>query len=324
MNGHLDVVPPGPEDMWTSSPFEPRIKDGWMYGRGSGDMKAGVAAMTTALRAVMESGFGLGADVVLETVIEEENSGNGALACRAAGYDARAVLIPEPFGPTILTAQLGVLWFKVIVQGRPTHVLQTGSGANAIEKCVPVIHSLRCLEEAMNQEPKPGPWSDMAHPVNLNVGRITGGDWPSTVPAKAQFEARLSFYPGQDYESVAQRIRESVVQAARQDPWLAGNPPRVEFFGFRSQGHMVENRPEPFQVLGACHQSLKGDRPESYVAACTTDLRSFFLHGPARGTCFGPVAENIHGLDERVLLESVVHTARVYALFLARWCKLIS
>ncbi|NCC25905.1 MAG: M20/M25/M40 family metallo-hydrolase, partial [Deltaproteobacteria bacterium] len=108
-NGHLDVVPAGPEDMWSTPPFDPVIRDGWMHGRGAGDMKSGVAAMATALRAVSAAGLGLRAEAMLEAVIEEENSGNGALACRVAGFDAQAVLIPEPFGPTMLTAQPGVL-----------------------------------------------------------------------------------------------------------------------------------------------------------------------------------------------------------------------
>ena len=77
-------------------------------------MKAGVAAMTYALHAVERAGFGLRAPVTLEAVIEEECCGNGALACLEAGYDAEAVLIPEPFGPTLYTAQVGVLWFKVV------------------------------------------------------------------------------------------------------------------------------------------------------------------------------------------------------------------
>ena len=107
-NGHLDVVSPEPLSRWKRDPFDPFQKDGWLYGRGAGDMKAGVAAMTYALHAVDKAGMGLQAPVTIEAVIEEECSGNGALACRNAGIDAEAVLIPEPFGPTILTSQVGV------------------------------------------------------------------------------------------------------------------------------------------------------------------------------------------------------------------------
>ncbi|NCC26554.1 MAG: M20/M25/M40 family metallo-hydrolase, partial [Deltaproteobacteria bacterium] len=246
----------------------------------------------------------------------------GALACRVAGFDAQAVLIPEPFGPTMLTAQPGVLWFRVSVRGRATHVLQAGAGANAIEKCWPLIKALRDLEAEMNREPRPGPWEAMEHPIHLNVGRIQGGDWPSTVAAEAFFEARLAFLPPTGFKDTAERIRLCVARAAVADPWHENHPPQVEFFGFRSKGHVVSGTPEPFRVLADCHRSLAGSAPEIYTATCTTDLRAFFLSGPSRATCFGPVAENIHGPDERVRLDSVLYTASVYALFLARWCGL--
>ena len=83
-NGHLDVVSPEPRILWNTDPFEPVERDGWLYGRGAGDMKSGVAAMTYAVHAVEKAGFGFKAPVTIETVIEEECSGNGAVACLAA------------------------------------------------------------------------------------------------------------------------------------------------------------------------------------------------------------------------------------------------
>ena len=75
-NGHLDVVSPEPTGFWDQNPFHPRIRDGWIYGRGAGDMKSGVAAMIYALYAIKKAVFGLNAPVTIEAVIEEECSGN--------------------------------------------------------------------------------------------------------------------------------------------------------------------------------------------------------------------------------------------------------
>lgn len=322
LNGHLDVVSPEPLALWQSDPFEPQIRDGWLYGRGAGDMKSGVAAMTYALHAVAKAGFGLRAPVILEAVIEEECCGNGALACLAAGYDADAVLIPEPFGPTLYTAQLGVLWFKVELRGAPSHVLATAAGTNAIEKSTPLIAGLRWLESAMNQEPRPEPYRDLDHPLNLNIGIFRGGDWPSTVPAVAEFHGRLAFFPGTPYAEVCRRIEATVGEAAAKDPWLAENPPRVEFYGFRSEGHSIGRDHPVLATLDACHHDLTGEPAAAYVSTCTTDLRAFHHFGRARGSCYGPVAENIHAGNERVELASIQQVARTYALFLARWCGL--
>lgn len=322
-NGHLDVVSAEPLGYWQTAPFTPVIKDGWLYGRGAGDMKAGVAAMVYAAKAVESAGFALKGDLILETVIEEECSGNGALACLDAGYDADAVLIPEPFGPRILTNQVGVLWFRVAVAGQPSHALNTQAGANAIEKLVPIIAALRELEREMNEEPRPAAYEPIDHPLNLNVGIIKGGDWPSTVPAFAELHCRLAFYPGVSYEHTRQRVVDCVGAAASADPFLAVHPPQVNFYGFSSRGHSLKLSNPALQVLGDCHQSLTGAPPEEYIATCTTDLSLFTSYGKGNATCYGPVAKNIHAANECVNIDSIIHTAKTYALFLARWCELV-
>ena len=188
------------------------------------------------------------------------------MASVLAGHDAEAVLIPEPFGPTILTHQLGVVWFKIAVQGVPSHVQDTQAGTNAIEKMYSLISGLRQLEFKLN-----------------------------------------------DVEGVS-----------KTDPWLSANPPKVNFYGFRSDGHGVSKDLPAFRVLNESHQALTGgDSAPAYIATATTDLRAFVHFGQGQGTCFGPVAENIHAANERVNLESVNHVARVYALFIARWCGLM-
>jgi acetylornithine deacetylase len=322
-NGHIDVVSPEPADLWLTDPFTPVVRDGWLHGRGSGDMKSGVAAMVYALHAVKKAGFGLKGPVTLEGVIEEECSGNGALACINAGYDADAVLIPESFGPTILTHQTGVLWFKVSIRGKPVHVKSAPSGTNAIEKSFPLIAALRRLEDELNRSDIPEAYSRIHHPLNLNIGVFKGGDWPSTVPAEAEFHARLSYFPGISFGKIRQRIIDVLEESARKDPWLQENHPEIEFYGFRSDGHALDLDLPAFQTLNACHRSLTGRDAVPYISTCTTDLRAFCLFGKGQATCYGPIAENTHGANERVRIESVLHTARVYALFLARWCGLV-
>ena len=322
-NGHLDVVSPEPLSRWHADPFKPYQKEGWLYGRGAGDMKGGIAAMTYALRAVEKAGAGLKAPVTIEGVIEEECSGNGALACIAAGYDADAVLIPEPFGPTILTAQVGVAWFKVSINGVPQHVLDTQGGVNAIEKCYPIIQALRDLE-AENNRQVPPPFNTLNHPANLNIGIIKGGDWPSTVPAAAEFHCRIGFLPGTSFEQIREKVMTCIRQAAEKDAWLIKTPPEVEFYGFRSEGFVLNRDRSAFQTLNTCHRELAGEEAKSYLCTATTDLRAFFHYGRGQATCFGPIAENIHAGNERVHIGSIMHTAKVYALFLSRWCGVVT
>ncbi len=320
-NGHLDVVSVEAAG-WSRDPFDPVIKDGWLYGRGSGDMKSGVVAMTYAVKAIDAAGFGLNAPVTIETVVDEECCGNGALSCLVAGYDADAVLIPEPFGPTLYTAQVGVLWFKIAIKGKPVHVLSAPAGTNAIEKAYPLIQALRQLESELNEENVPDVYRDVKHPINLNIGIFSAGDWPSTVPASAELHGRLSYFPGTSFEQIAERIKATITAASKNDEWLKEFQPEVSFYGFRSDGHIIPAATPALKVLSDCHQSLTGKPAQEYISTCTTDLRAFHHYGRSQGTCFGPVAHSIHGADECVEIESVLHTARSYALFLAAWCGL--
>ncbi len=322
LNGHLDVVSQEPLDLWKRDPYEPLIADGWLYGRGAGDMKGGVAAMTYALKAVQKAGLGLAAPVTLEGVIEEECTGNGALACLLAGYNAEAALIPEPFGPTILTSQVGVLWFKVLVTGVAKHTLDAAGGVNAIELCCYLMNALRGLEKQINAN-KPADFAGLANPAHLNIGVVKGGDWPSTVPAEAEFHCRLGFFPDMTFQEAAQMVQDCLARAAKDAPWLRVNPPKVEFYGFRSEGHRVSRDLPALKLVSDLHQELRGAPAPSYACTCTTDLRALIVHGHAQGTCFGPVAENIHSPNERVDIDSMVYTAKVYALFLSRWCGLV-
>jgi acetylornithine deacetylase len=243
------------------------------------------------------------------------------LACLTAGHDADAVLIPEPFGPTILTAQVGVIWFTVSVRGIARHVLEADLGINAIEACCTLFQILRRLEAELNHD-LPPEFQHLKHPFHLNVGKVKGGCWPSSVPALAEFDCRLGFPPGITFEDIRDRVVSVIQQAADSDPCMKESRPQVKFYGFRSEGHTVAPNLAAFQVLGDCHQTLSGKRPESKVSTSTTDLRPFVHFGRGQATCYGPTAENIHAENERVNIESILHTAKVYALFLARWCGL--
>jgi acetylornithine deacetylase len=185
-----------------------------------------------------------------------------------------------------------------------------------------LIEALRQLEADLNQKEIPAAYRHIDHPLNLNIGIIHGGDWPSTVPAEAEFHGRMSYFPGVVYTDICRQIAETVERAAKSDSWLCEDSPKIEFYGFRSDGHGVSRDLPALAMLNACHKSLTGQDAEEYIATCTTDLRAFQHFGKGQATCYGPVAENIHAANERVKISSVLHVANTYALFLARWCGL--
>ncbi|MSP82503.1 MAG: ArgE/DapE family deacylase [Alphaproteobacteria bacterium] len=323
LNGHIDVVPVGPLDMWQTPPFHPRREGDWLYGRGGGDMKAGLADALYALVALRRLGFRPAADVYLQSVIEEECTGNGALACLARGYRADAVLIPEPSAERLGRAQLGVIWFQVTVRGYPVHVAYAGTGKNAIEAIFPIIEALHGLEKRWNARKKDQPhYVDHDHPINLNIGKVAGGDWASSVPAWCRFDVRVAVFPGQNMKEARAEIEDCVRSAAAGNSFLANNPPNVVFDGFQAEGYVLAEGSAAEATLCEAHRAVYGRELEARVGTGTTDARFTGLYAGIPSMVYGPTAESIHGFNERVSLESMRRNTHAIALFVADWCGL--
>jgi acetylornithine deacetylase len=307
--------------MWTHPPFDPVIKDGWIYGRGGGDMKAGGAANLFALDALARIGLAPAAPVTVQFVVEEESTGNGAIMAHIRGYEADAVLIPEPEEEMLVRACVGVLWFTVEVRGVPVHVREMGEGANAIDAAFRVRESLRELEAAWNERKAGRPhFDDVDHPINLNVGRIEGGDWASSVPSWCRLHCRVSIFPGVTAEEAAKEIEAHVAKFAQGDPFLSNNPPEVTFNGFFAEGYVQEEGSEAEAVLAAAHEAATGGPLESFMTPGYLDARVFALYDRMPTLCYGPKSKGIHGVDERCEIESLKRVTVAMALFIAEWC----
>ena len=309
LNGHIDVVSPEPAALWSSSPFRPRRDGDWLYGRGAGDMKAGLAAMLGTVRGLQQLGVRPRAPVELQSVVEEECTGNGALATALASPVPDAAVVTEPFGNGVTVAQVGVLWFHVRALGTPAHVGDAPEGVNAIEKVLSAVPALKALEAKLNEAPPP-PFDTIEHPINLNLGVIRGGDWPSTVAGECLLSCRIAVYPGEAPDQLLEEIRNAV-----------GDSAAVETDGFACEGYAVPSDDELVAALVWAHERRAGAPPELIASTATTDARIYrFLGVPA--ACLGPYAERLHAADERVWLPSVTRAAQTLGLFLRDWCGL--
>ena len=318
LNGHIDVVSAAAESLWRTAPFS-AVRDGdWLYGRGSGDMKGGLAVILGAVKGLRALGLAPLAPVQLQSVVEEECTGSGALQCAVSGLRADACVVTEPFPASVSISQVGVLWFHVDIAGLPAHAGDAQDGANAIEASFPIVAALRRLEAELN-ESRPPPYDVFDHPINLNVGVLRGGDWPSTVAAECTLSCRLALYPGQQVDWLQARVEEAVAGAAGTHPFLAAHPPRVRYDGFACAGTEIATDHALVTTLSESYARVEGAAPELVATTATSDARLFLLEGmPA--VCFGPWAENVHAVDERVNIPSMITAAQALAVFVRDWC----
>ncbi|GIO24136.1 ArgE/DapE family deacylase [Oceanobacillus sp. J11TS1] len=319
--GHIDVVSPEPVSFWEHHPWGAEIVGNKLYGRGTADMKSGVAAMIYALKAIQDAGIKLSSDVIIKTVTEEECTGNGALAAIEEGFKADAVLIPEPvLGQRALIAQVGVIWVRIKVKGLGAHTERADKAVNSIIESYKMINALLDFECELNRKNKNKAFANHPHPYNINIGKIHSGDWPSTVPSECTVEARVGFPPGVKPEDIKNELKAYLLAASEKDDWLRRNPPEIEFYGFHAEGFSIDPNQALFDVLNEAHTYVVKKPLEFGSFTATTDARFYNLYYDIPATCYGPTGEGLHAPNEWVDLDSVKTVTKTYAAFLLKWC----
>jgi acetylornithine deacetylase len=321
LQGHIDVVPEGPLEMWTHPPYSAVVRDGWMYGRGANDMKAGVSAMIFAMDALRSAGLAPAGDVHVQTVTEEESTGNGALSTLLRGYRADAALIPEPTGGTITRAHTGTLWFRLRVRGVPVHVMMAEAGTNAILSAMHLIRALQDHTVALNRIAESDAlYGAVKNPIKFNPGIIRGGDWASSTPAWCEVDCRIGLLPSMEVSEVMAGVERCIAEARAGDNFLSNNPPEITWHGFQADGYVLEPGSEAERLLAASHEAVFGTSMGERLSTAVNDTRYYGRYFATPALCYGPGGEGSHAFDERANLESLRKTTLSMAAFIADWC----
>jgi acetylornithine deacetylase len=308
-NGHVDVVP--------GAAFDARIEDGVMWGRGTCDMKGGVAAILGALAAIVASGIRLRKPLAVHTVIGEEDGGLGAFATLRRGHRGEACLIAEPTAGAVIPANAGSLTFRLEVPGLATHGSTRSRGVSAIEKFTVIQTALQKLEADRNSDPHPLlAHLDLANP--LSVGTIAAGDWASTVPDRLIAEGRYGVRLGEPVDE-ARKVFEDAI-AGIEDEWLRDHPVTVSWPGGAfASGVLPDGDPLLTDTVQTVIDTGK-PAPEVRGAPYGSDLRLYAAAGIPT-LQYGPGdVRYAHAADEHVALADVLHAARTYALLAVRRC----
>jgi acetylornithine deacetylase len=312
LNGHLDVVPPGGGRAWTGHPYRPRRDAGWMLGRGAADMKGGIVMALLSIGAFLDVlRTATGADIVFVGAIEEECTGNGTLATVRADVVADAVVLTESTGLDLMTAGLGVLWIELVVHTRGGHAETAGAATSALDLAAEMLPALRRLA--------PDPEEPDGVRYRANVGRITAGDWPSSVPATATIDLRVGFPADWTPEQAEDWVRERIAAVVDAQPGLDADQVTVRPSGMRAAGYALAPDSELVAALQAAHHAAHGAIPAITATEATTDARFYLNQAGVPAVCFGPRARALHAGDEAVELESIIQGARTLVRFMTGW-----
>ncbi|MCH8021493.1 ArgE/DapE family deacylase [candidate division KSB1 bacterium] len=320
LNGHVDVVSTGKEELWHDSPWSGKIENGKLYGRGSCDMKSGLASGIFAIAALQKLGFQPAKDVVVESVIGEESGGIGSLTTIIKGYSADAVIILEPTQLKLCPVQAGALTFRLKVVGQSIHACMKKYGVSAIEKFYQILRAIDELEQQRHNAFNHYLYKDRMNVAPISIGTITGGEWHSTVPEEVTVEGRYGVMPGESIDAAKQVFTATLRQVCKSDPWLKEHPPELEWFEGQFESGFTDVKEPIIASLSKSHHEVMGEKPKLEGVTYGSDLRLFTNHGKMPAVLYGPGdVRNAHAVNEYVSLEEVLKCTKVLALTISEW-----
>jgi acetylornithine deacetylase len=307
--GHVDVVGVGTVPWAHGGPWSGAVVDGVLYGRGSADMKGGVAAALHALAAAGPS------DAVLHVVASEEDGGLGAFAMLQRDRAFDGCVIPEPTGFDVVCAQAGTVTFTGTVHGVAAHAAERLNGVSAIDRYIKVHAALAEVERAYNSDVEHPLMAALPLPYPLVVGKISGGEWSSSVPDRVVFEGRAPVRVGESLDVARAAVEAAVAAVAAEDGW----PIEIAWTG----GVFASSTTPQDGALAQCVLSATtaqlGRPARAAGVPWGADMRLYAAAGvPA--VMLGPRGIDVaHGVDEHVDLADLGVCARILADVIAQF-----
>jgi acetylornithine deacetylase len=321
LNAHIDVVPPGDLGAWGDQvPFSGAVSAETVYGRGACDMKAGLVASLWTLRAFAALRVPLRGDLILGTVVGEEDGGLGTYAMLRRGWRADACVIPEPTSLDIAPGSSGALTFRLTVRGRATHASRRTSGVSAIEKFIPVFAALRRLEAQRNavKHPLMARW-DL--PIPIELGTIAAGDWASSVPDRLTAHGRIGVAIGEDVADARRALEDAIAEASAADPWLRENPVEVQWWGGQFVPGLTEEDAAIIGTVKRAHAVVSDRVQATWGTPYGSDLRLMTNMGGVPTVHYGPGDASLaHAPRESVPIGELLTATRALALVALEHC----
>lgn len=318
-NGHYDTVPVGNPDFWSVDPFEALVKDGRIYGRGSGDMKGAIASAIIAAKALDEAGIGLKGNFMIHGVADEETFGRyGTMYLAEKGYVNSKTVDMAVVGEGSVkddviyarTSVRGRVLVKILVRGKSAHSSRPQDGVNAVLKTGKVLHAID------NHDFDFPPHPLLPAPTIAPGTLIKGGTKDNVIPEICEAICDVRIVPGMTVDGVLEEVRSVVDELKAQDPELDVqvssplNKPPSE----------ISTNDELFKIADKAVMATVGYelRPVGTSGSNDTSWLTTIAKIPAMA--FGPGGSNAHGADEWASIKMLVDFAKIYGLMAMEIC----
>jgi acetylornithine deacetylase/succinyl-diaminopimelate desuccinylase family protein len=302
---HFDVVPAG--DGWETDPFEPVVRGDRIIGRGAKDNKGPLAAMMLAAKYLKMHEAELPGTLLLVGAADEE--AGSALGMRylleECSFEAEAAIVPDAGHEMrrVLVGEKGVLFFKVVAEGRQAHGSSPQRGASALWPVVDFLNRIRDWRP-------PSAKSDLFTAPTLNVGAIHAGTVPNMVPGRCEALVDIRYLPGTGVESILAHLRGILLEAAGKS---AGVRMRLEVISDQAPSQVATDHPL-VEVIQRRTEEVTGERPEVFGQSGASVAKFLVLRGmPAVGFSCGPEGVE-HMANEWTSLDELVRFAEVMTL----------
>lgn len=296
LNGHMDVVVPG-ED-WTVDPFGGEIRDGQIYGRGTCDMKSGIAAMIAAMVGFKRSKKKFNGEIILMAVGDEETGsqyGTRYLLEQKIGLQADFAIVTEPTDLKLELGNRGLRWIDLSITGKACHAGRPHVGINAIEHGARLIDAIRTFKPQIRND-------KFEPPVpSLSVTQISGGSQANVIPNKCRITLDRRMLPGETTETVMSEISHIIKSAD-----LSGVTIDIEMRPGFWDPYLISESEPIVQVLKNSCKKITGKNPLIGTKPACTDGSHLFHMGKIPTLLFGPGLPALsHQVDEHVPLQNI-------------------
>lgn len=309
LNDHLDIVPPGPLEFWDTPPFEPTIKDGRVYGRGTIDTKSGLTTILYAAKAAMASKNALCGRLQLIFSCDEEVGGKlGMQHLGQNGYlDADLALVAEPTSMQIEIATKGRLNLEIITTGKATHAARPWLGHSAIEDMVDVILAFRSHAEDLSKRVHP-----LVGQASLCVGTLDGGTVPNMVPNRCLMGLDRRVLPTEDPEEAKAEITAILDRLAAEKPGFAATMREIVWW----PGYVIDADEQVVGYAVRAFEKVVGHPPQIKGKDAGTDASWINVLGGIPVVMFSPGSgPDAMNANENVGIEDLATATQVVTQF---------